>query len=71
MNGQLSVFDVHNTKLRPCDYRFKRFIGQEFLVNGKIAKCVRIEPYYTIVDDGEREYALTPTTAVPRKEIEE
>ena len=35
MNGQYSIFDCHSKteKLRPCDYRFRRYIGQKVKFN--------------------------------------
>ena len=70
MEGQLSLFDMDTkAEKRPCDYRFKRYIGQEvlFWLTGDKGKIIRIEPYYTIVDPGTGEGLLagTPTTICP------
>lgn len=72
MNGQLSIFDIHESeqKLRPCEYRFKRYLGQMVriyvpyeIVTGKI---ISIEPYYTIIkDEGGREWVGTPYNTSP------
>lgn len=72
MDGQLSIFDVHDSeqKLKPCEYRFKRYMGQRVrlsvtsgIITGKI---IGIEPYYTIIrgDDG-IEWVGTPTNTSP------
>lgn len=65
MDGQLSIFDVHDGKLRPCDYKFKRYIGQKVRFNcscgdGGEHVITGIEEYYTILDDGR--WVGTPTT---------
>lgn len=72
--GQMSIFDFLDRpkKLRPCDYRFRRYIGQKVQFNhGRdilpgIYTVKEIEKYYTIViDEGGRELAGTPTTIFP------
>ncbi|MBO7426219.1 MAG: hypothetical protein J6U23_11135 [Clostridiales bacterium] len=75
--GQLSIFDIHNPqqRRRPCEYDFKRYLGQEvlFFLTGHKGKIVSIEPYYTIVDPGTGEGYLagTPTTICPVNKEEE
>jgi hypothetical protein len=71
MNGQFSIFDIHESdQLRPCEYRFKRYMGQMvqlYVTSGIVSgKIISIEPYYTIVesDDG-IEWAGTPTNTSP------
>ena len=50
-------------KKRPCEYSFKRYIGQKIIVqNGEIGKIVKIEPYYTFVETKKCIWAMTPTT---------
>lgn len=76
MEGQLSIFDVHNAeqKLRPCEYRFKRFMGQRvrlFVTSGIVTgRIIGIEPYYTIIkgDKDGIEWAGTPTNTSPLEE---
>lgn len=76
MNGQLSIFDIHNEKKRPCDYSFQRYIGQEVELGcGVTGKITEIEPYYTIIlardiDGVMREFAGTPTTCWPKRETD-
>lgn len=75
IEGQLSVFDIleNEAKPKPCEYSFKRSIGQRVkLTNGKTGKITKIEPYYTTVetDDG---YicAGSPTTMAPYEDVPE
>lgn len=71
MEGQLSLYDLHNEKLRPCDYRFQRWIGQRVGVNATSGKytgrIVSIEKYYTIIQEDKtgRHIAGTPTNTYP------
>ena len=68
MIGQTEISDLLNQG-KPYAYSFKRYIGQKYILrNGKIGKCVRLDEYYTIVDDGEREWALSNVTAIPYNE---
>lgn len=73
MNGQLTMFDYHQDKeqLKPCEYKFKRYIGQKvelFFYPDKVLRGTirEIEQYYTIIqaEDGE-EYVGTPTSVSP------
>lgn len=49
MNGQLSIFDAKE-KTRPCDYRFKRYIGQMVKFHdGKVGRITEIHMYYTYI----------------------
>lgn len=52
INGQLTLFDMQTG--RPCDYSFRRYIGQKVRRwrTGKIARITEIKPYYTYLDDG-------------------
>jgi hypothetical protein len=58
MNGQYSLFDYCNDPkdLKPCEYSFKRYIGQkvygDFTASRKEGIIVKIEQYYTIIDVG-------------------
>lgn len=68
MKGQLSIFDVHDEELRPCYYRFRRYIGQKVRFNRSCGDdgehvITRIEPYYTSLDDDL--WVGTPTTIYP------
>ena len=74
MEGQYSIFDCHSKteKLRPCDYRFRRYIGQKVKFNpyccsidDKVHTVTGIEQYYTIVDEI---LVGTPTTIYPVRE---
>lgn len=49
MDGQLSIFDVRSPqeKRRPCEYSFKRYIGQRVATNYHVGIICGIEPYYT------------------------
>ena len=71
IDGQISIFDYRRTseKLKPCEYRFVRYIGQRVWMNGDnhIHTIAEIEPYYTIMSDG---LVGTPTTIYPVKEEE-
>lgn len=74
--GQFSIFDVtpdEQQKKKPCEYSFKRYIGQPVVLpsvyfpNSREYGCVhgtihRIEPYYTIVKADGCYYVGTPTT---------
>lgn len=73
MNGQLTMFDYHQDEeqLKPCEYKFKRYIGQKvelFFYPDKVLRgtITEIEQYYTIIqaEDGE-EYVGTPTSVSP------
>lgn len=77
MIGQLSIYDhPEDDNLRPCDYRFRRSIGQRVILGTKWDKeqrrgvIVDIDRYYTTVkgDDGKL-YAGTPTNTRPEKEV--
>ncbi len=54
-DGQLTLFDYSHANRRPCDYNFRRYIGQTVHLIGVmggdnvIGKVHMIEPYYTIV----------------------
>ncbi len=71
MYGQLSLYDylTDQENLRPCDYSFKRYIGQKvgavFLPAKKTGIIVKIEQYYTIIDVGDHLMAGTPCTIWP------
>lgn len=64
--GQLSIFDLVK-EVKPCVYRFKRYIGQrvEFWREGIVGTITEIEPYYTTVATDYGEYIGTPTTICP------
>ena len=76
ITGQMSMFDVHESgrKLKPCEYSFQRYIGQEVELRcGVRGRITEIEPYYTIIlardtDGVMREFAGTPTTCWSIKE---
>ena len=66
MNGQYSLFDYQSQKHRPCDYRFKRYIGQKVHIRDYIGEITEIESYYTtIYVEGHGEFVGTPTTMYP------
>lgn len=69
MNGQLSIFDIRPAEQakRPCDYSFKRYIGQKVCASfdNKVHTIAEIEPYYTITSDG---MVGTPSTIWPAEE---
>jgi hypothetical protein len=68
MLGQTEIYDLLN-KGKPYTYSFQRYIGQKYILrNGKIGTCVRLDEYYTIVEDDEREWALSNVTAIPYDE---
>lgn len=72
--GQMSIFDIHTDhNWKPCEYRFKRYIGQRVRSKSKygvqyIGTIVSMEPYYTNIrtDDG-REIVGTPYDVEPVK----
>lgn len=74
-NGQLSIFDI-NDGTRPCEYRFKRYIGQRVIMTiggGYTARKVRgvitaIGPYYTYVRTPVGELCATPSSIIPEEE---
>lgn len=71
MKGQLSLFDIRpdNHKRRPCEYSFKRYIGQRVKFRGQTTGVIKsIEPYYTIISTSRGELAGTPTTIWPVEE---
>ena len=75
MEGQLSLFDIHRGPRKPCEYGFKRYIGQKVHMNitegHVIGKVVKIEPYYTIIEvEGMGQLAGTPTTFGPENKEE-
>ena len=69
---QLNIFD-NDTKGRPCEYRFIRYIGQKVILTrgaGRDAHKVKgvitaIMPYYTYIRTAEGELIGTPTTVTP------
>ena len=68
MKGQYSIFDLNKSeKQKPCEYRFKRYIGQKvlFWLIGEVDTITKIEPYYTITAKG---LVGTPTTICPAQE---
>ena len=69
MNGQLSIFDLNNdnNERKPCDYRFKRYIGQKvrFWRENEEGTITDIFPYYTYVKTSEGIKVGTPTTIAP------
>lgn len=54
LNGQLTMFDTPEDRKRPCDYSFRRYIGQKVRRwrTGEILRITEIKPYYTYLDDG-------------------
>ena len=61
LNGQLTIFDTpEEGRRRPCDYSFRRYIGQKVRRwrTGEILRITEIKPYYTYLDDGS---VATPT----------
>lgn len=66
MQGQYSMFDT-DKPTRPCDYRFRRYIGQVVRRwrTGKISRITEIKPYYTYLEDGTvaTPYDISPVDA--------
>ena len=54
VNGQLTMFDTPEKMERPCDYSFRRYIGQKVRRwrTGEVLRITEIKPYYTYLDDG-------------------
>lgn len=52
ITGQLTMYDTQTG--RPCDYSFRRYIGQRVRRwrTGEVARITEIKPYYTYLDDG-------------------
>ena len=68
IKGQLTMFDIHpaDQKLRPCDYRFQRYIGQKVQMRGgHIGYITDIFPYYTYVQCGDQNLVGTPYDIAP------
>lgn len=69
--GQYSLFDycADPENRKPCEYSFKRYIGQKvgaiFLPAKKTGTIVKIEQYYTIIDVGDRFMVGGPSTIWP------
>ena len=70
MNGQITIFDT-NEKTRPCDYRFKRYIGQMVRVHGgKVGRITGIDKYYTYVKIEPGKTVIgTPHDMIPIEEV--
>lgn len=71
MNGQMNIFDTGKA-IRPCDYSFKRYIGQrvKFKTYGhrisQIGRITAIDKYYTFVKlENGKTIIGTPTTIIP------
>ena len=71
IEGQLSLFDLapEGEERKPCEYPFKRYIGQVVEFNtGEVGEITDIGPYYTEVrTNNHRIMAGTPTTITPKK----
>lgn len=77
MDKQLSIFDIRDeeTPKKPCEYSFKRYLGQEVVFgrhkdkNGEplSGKIVRIDKYYTFVKTSKGELVGTPGTISPKE----
>lgn len=68
MDGQLSIFDIKEPE-RPCDYHFKRYIGQKVHTRYHgVRKITEIFPYYTYLSGG---LVGTPYDIWPVKEESE
>ena len=71
IEGQLSLFDIipEGEDRKPCEYPFKRYIGQVVEFNtGEVGEITDIGPYYTEVrTNNYRIMAGTPTTITPKK----
>lgn len=69
MRGQYSIFDIQPERKRPCDYPFKRYIGQKVVlyVTSGVYKGVveEIETYYTVVKCKGCHMVGTPSTMAP------
>lgn len=70
MKGQYSIWDHPEAEnLRPCDYRFRRYIGQRVVSTaGHRGIITEIFPYYTYFrGDDRKTYVGTPTTIRPEE----
>jgi len=68
MTGQLTVFDLNNGPKRPCDYSFKRYVGQKVHTrNHGIRTITEIKQYYTYLSGN---IVGTPTTIWPVEDEE-
>lgn len=69
--GQYSIFDIYppGHKRKPCEYSFKRYIGQQVKVycsrGDTIGRIKEIDKYYTIVQTKAGEIVGTPTNTSP------
>ena len=72
--GQISMFDfLQPEKRRPCDYRFRRYIGQRVGLRAKegVFRITAIFQYYThVVDDHGKTWIGTPYDIWPVNEEE-
>lgn len=71
MEGQLTIYDLPKDKLRPCDYKFQRYIGQPvgFWRTGKCGVIVEIQKYYTMVLTDEGVLVGTPYDLTDKVEV--
>lgn len=69
MTGQYSLFDIHTEKLKPCHYRFQRYMGQKVKLHIAnrilVGKIIEIDKYYTMIEVDGRTWAGTPTNVQP------
>lgn len=49
---QYTIFDIDQKKERPCDYSFKRYIGQKVLDRRGIHEISEVHEFYTYYTDG-------------------
>ena len=78
MDKQFSIFDLRDESKpkKPCEYSFKRYLGQEVVFwrhkdkNGEplSGKIIRIEKYYTFVKTRKGELVGTPVTISPKED---
>lgn len=69
IKGQYTIFDIHQreSKRKPCEYSFERYIGQKVFCRGQVCEIIEIEKYYTILSG---DMVGTPTTIYPVNEEE-
>ena len=68
MDGQYSIFDMHTgqEKRKPCEYAFKRYMGQMVASGRYVGTICKIEPYYTHIRTADGEVvAGSPHDLVP------
>lgn len=50
--NQYTLFDINQKKEKPCDYSFKRYIGQKVADHRGIHEISEVHEFYTYYTDG-------------------